>query len=56
MNENKYEKKKLHRLSLDIDKELLQEIKIRSARLMISMKRWIIRSIIEKIKQEDSFK
>jgi len=47
--------KNLKRLSLDISDELHQEIKIRAAKRNITMKKYIVRSILDLIKKEKEY-
>lgn len=50
-----YKKSQNKRLSIDIPLELHKEIKKRALFVNITLRKWVIRAIIEKMKQEDKY-
>jgi len=45
----------LKRLNIEIEEELLKNVKIRAIEKNITLRRWILRAIIQQIKQEEQY-
>lgn len=46
---------RLKRLNLEINEELLKEIKIRALERNITLRKWVLRAILQQIKYEQQY-
>jgi len=47
--------KYITRLNIEIDKEVLKKIKIRSAEKNITLRKWVLRAITKELIEEESY-